>query len=243
MDLSTRPLLEHIDDHLRRTHGAANRGRPRATLAFAQSLDGSITLRPDCRLPLSNPRSLTLTHHLRARHDAILVGVNTVLVDDPRLTVRLVPGASPWPVVVDSRLRTPTGASLLRGASRAPLIVTTADAPEEKAALLRAAGATILRIASNPEGTVDLVALLGHLHRLGVSTLMVEGGARIITSFLSARLVDLAVLTVCPLFVGGPRAYAPAAVGAMPRLRNVRAARLDDDLILVGDLRDTGPGT
>jgi len=78
-------------------------GRPLVTLSYAQSLDGCIAARPGQPLAVSGPLSLTLTHQLRAAHDAILVGIGTVLADNPRLTVRLVEGQHPQPVVVDSR--------------------------------------------------------------------------------------------------------------------------------------------
>src|SRR5438874_9179107 len=87
--------------------------RPFVTLSYAQSLDGSITTRPGATLGLSNSASQALTHDIRAHHEAILVGVNTVLTDDPRLTVRLVDGRSPRPVIVDSHLKTPPTARLL----------------------------------------------------------------------------------------------------------------------------------
>ena len=116
-------------DGLRRRLGAvldgaaahhARTGRPLVTLSYAQSLDGCIAAGPGQRLSLSGPEALMLTHELRAAHAAILVGIGTVLADDPRLTVRLVPGSHPQPVVVDSRLRIPDDCYLLRHGPRRP---------------------------------------------------------------------------------------------------------------------------
>src|SRR5205823_12555295 len=87
--------------------------RPFVTLSYAQSVDGSIAARPGQPLALSGALSMTLTHQLRAAHDAILVGIGTVLADNPRLSVRLVEGKDPQPIVADSRLRLPLSANLL----------------------------------------------------------------------------------------------------------------------------------
>lgn len=232
-------IVERLETRLGQGLRRPGKDRPWVTLAFAQSLDGSITNRPACRMRLSNAHSSALTHWLRAHHDAILVGINTVLVDDPRLTVRLAEGPNPRPVVVDSRLRLPLTASLLKSPAESPFVGTTVAAPYEREARLRAAGATVLRLAADDAGLVDLRSLLVHLFRAGIRTLMVEGGARIITSFLSAGLADQVVLTICPLFVGGPRAFTPALMEATcrwPRLSGVHCESLDDDLILIGDL-------
>src|SRR4051794_24685033 len=94
-------------------HPAPAIDRPIVTLAYAQSLDGSIATAARRPLALSSQPALKLTHQLRAEHDAILVGIGTVLADDPLLTVRLVNGPNPVPVVLDSRLRLPSTARLL----------------------------------------------------------------------------------------------------------------------------------
>ena len=95
-------------------------GRPFVTLSYAQSLDGSIAARRGATTPISGPDALRLTHQLRAHHDAILVGIGTVLADDPQLTVRLVAGPNPQPVIVDSRLRLPLTARLLSDGAPPP---------------------------------------------------------------------------------------------------------------------------
>ena len=101
-------ILSGVADHRQRT------GCPFVTLSYAQSLDGCIVAQPGQPLALSGAQSLILTHKLRAAHDAILVGIGTVLADNPRLDVRLAPGPDPQPVVVDSRLRFPLNANLLQ---------------------------------------------------------------------------------------------------------------------------------
>ncbi|MGQ9902772.1 MAG: RibD family protein [Anaerolineae bacterium] len=212
--------------------------RPRVTLAYAQSLDGSIAAQPGHPLALSGPESLRLTHTLRARHDAILAGIGTVLADDPQLTVRLVEGRNPRPVIVDSQLRCPPAARLFRS-DRQPIIATTTLAPESRAEALQQAGARILRLPPTDDAQVSLPDLLAALRAEGIATLMVEGGARIITSFIKLRMVDEIVLTIAPLFVGGVRAvnelFSSYPAG-LPRLRDMTWQQLGPDLIVQGAL-------
>jgi GTP cyclohydrolase II len=214
---------------------------PTTTLAFAQSLDGSICGRTGARTQLSNLQSQTMTHHLRARHDAILVGVNTVLVDDPRLTVRLVDGPSPRPVVVDSSLRLPPRAQMMNGSGVRPLIATTFNAPAQREDRLRSTGAEVLRLPADHAGRVDLAALLRCLRRLNTRSLMVEGGAEIITSFLMAGLADRLVLTICPVLLGGLPAINSRTLahpGKLPTLYEPVYAFCDGDLILCANLSE-----
>jgi 3,4-dihydroxy 2-butanone 4-phosphate synthase/GTP cyclohydrolase II len=108
-----------------------NLDRPRVTLTYAQSLDGSIAARSGRPLPLSGTESRHYTHQLRAAHDAILVGIGTVLNDDPRLNVRLASGAAPRPIVLDSELRCPIDARCLE-VSRRPIVITTDRAAADR---------------------------------------------------------------------------------------------------------------
>jgi 3,4-dihydroxy 2-butanone 4-phosphate synthase/GTP cyclohydrolase II len=237
-----RRLEEHLDRALQPRMGSR---MPYITLAYAQSLDGSIAPRSGELLRLSNPLSCAMTHHLRARHDAILVGINTVLSDDPRLTVRLVAGKHPRPVVIDGCLRTPLGARLLASPARGPIVATSHGACPVKEERLRQAGACVIRVPSGPDGRLDLSALLTLLVQMKVGSLMVEGGAGVLSSFLSLRLADQVVITISPRFVGG----LPALTGgqgdrmrSLPPLRNVRYQSLAGDLIVWGDLKGASGG-
>jgi len=206
--------------------------RPLVTLTYAQSLDGSIAAVPGRPLALSGPESTTFTHQLRAAHDAILVGIGTVLADNPRLTVRLASGPDPQPVVLDSHLRFPLDANLLRHPRR-PWIATTQRAAPERQAALEAAGARVIRFPADDCGRVHLSALLDALADAGIKTLMVEGGSAVVTSFVSARLVDRVALTLAPRLVGGLRAV--AALCDL-RLQNVTYRPLGIDLIVEADV-------
>jgi 3,4-dihydroxy 2-butanone 4-phosphate synthase/GTP cyclohydrolase II len=222
-------LVHKAVEHHRKT------GRPFVTLSYAQSVDGSIAARPGQSLALSGALSMTLTHQLRAAHDAILVGIGTVLADNPRLTVRLVEGKNPQPIVADSRLRFPLSAHLLCEHPLSPWIAAGEPADTGRQHVLEAAGARILRLPMNARGHVNLTALLERLGALGIQSVMVEGGARIITSFLAERLVDYVVLTVAPRLIGGIRAVrrlTHADAVHLPRLRNLRYQWLEEDLVL-----------
>jgi 3,4-dihydroxy 2-butanone 4-phosphate synthase/GTP cyclohydrolase II len=212
--------------------------RPFVTLTYAQSLDGCIAARRGKPLALSGQQSLTFTHRMRALHDAILVGIGTVLADNPRLTVRLVTGKNPQPIVLDSRLRFPLDTNLLKDQSRSPWIATGEGVGTDRVRALETAGARVLRFPIDGKGHVDLAVLLRFLVEQGMHRLMVEGGAHVITSFLSHRLIDRLVLTVTPFLVGGLRAFDPLGDddgSCFPRLRNVGSQWLGEDIILWGE--------
>jgi riboflavin-specific deaminase-like protein len=218
-----------------RARGA--RPRPFVTLSWAQSLDGSIALEPGRGCALSGEESLAMTHAVRAAHDAILVGIGTLLADDPRLSVRHWTGRSPAPVVLDSRLRTPPTARVLAaGPGRAVCIACTTAADEARVAPLARRGVSVLRLPAQENGWVDLGALLDSLGQSGVRRLMVEGGARVLTSFLRAGLGDYAVVTVAPRLLGGLPVVGQLDRERPPRFSEVATHRLGDDVVLTGPL-------
>src|SRR5438876_1521493 len=130
-------------------------GRPLVTVHYAQTIDGRIASRTGDARWVGGERSLRLAHELRTAHDAVLVGIGTVLADDPKLTVRLVPGRSPVRVVVDSRLRVPPDASVPATADAPTIVATTPAASEERAAAIRSRGARVLRVNADAGGHVD----------------------------------------------------------------------------------------
>ena len=237
--------LAGADEHVRRHH------RPLVTLSYAQSLDGSITAARGSQTAISGPQAMRLTHELRAAHDAILVGIGTVLADNPRLTVRLAPGKNPQPVVLDSSLRFPLSAELLKGeilpwiATSPPSAVQGTDlwAYQERLGKLEAMGARIIPLPVDGSGRVSLPALLDCLVELGIRSLMVEGGVSVITSFLAERLVDQVVLTVAPVFLGGIPAIETPIISASERavplaeLHELKSMRAGGDLILWGRVK------
>jgi diaminohydroxyphosphoribosylaminopyrimidine deaminase/5-amino-6-(5-phosphoribosylamino)uracil reductase len=177
--------------------------RPVVTLSYTQTLDGRLATSTGSSQWISAPESLRFSHELRAEHGAVMVGVGTVCKDDPRLTVRLAAGRNPLRVVVDSTLRTPlTAAVLADGAAPGTVLAVTDRAPAAKRAEVRALGATVLCLPTNAGGSVDLVALLAALHKRGVGSVLVEGGAGMITALLQARLADRLVVCIAPKILG-----------------------------------------
>ena len=177
--------------------------RPTVTVSYAQTLDGRLAAANGSSRWISSPDSLRFAHQLRAEHDAVAVGAGTACNDDPRLTVRLVPGDDPLRVVVDSALRTPLSAAVLaNGAAKGTVLAVTDRAPDERCAEAESLGATVLRLPASGKGRVDLDALLSGLHSLGVRSVMVEGGAALITSFLCERLVDRLAVCIAPKILG-----------------------------------------
>jgi 5-amino-6-(5-phosphoribosylamino)uracil reductase/diaminohydroxyphosphoribosylaminopyrimidine deaminase/5-amino-6-(5-phosphoribosylamino)uracil reductase len=178
--------------------------RPTVTVSYAQTLDGRLAAANGSSRWISAPESLRFAHTLRAEHDAVAVGAGTACKDDPRLTVRLVPGKDPLRVVVDSTLRTPLSAALLAdGAAEGTVLAVTDRASEGRCEEALSLGATVIKVPANAAGRVDLRVLLSELYSsLGVRSVMVEGGAALITSFLNDRLVDRLAVCIAPKILG-----------------------------------------
>jgi len=206
-------------------------GLPFVTLKWAMSLDGKIAAAAGRPTALTGEAARVFTHGLRNVYDAVLVGVGTVLADDPRLTCRIPSGRDPLRVVVDSTLRTPAAARVVAGA----LIVTTAAAPPARIDALRAAGADVV-VQPQARGRVDLAAALGDLGRRGILSVLVEGGGTVNASFVAGRLADKVVALVAPVLLGGSDAPTPldASSGVAPRLRDLAVSRLGDDVAIEG---------
>lgn len=208
--------------------------RPFVTVSYAQSVDGSIASLSRQPIRLSGHESMTMTHQIRTLCDAILVGIETVLADDPKLTVRLVPGRSPQPIVLDTRLRMPLAAALVRRSDVSSWVVSSDGTNGKRARDLTRAGVRILSCPKDADGRIDLEALLTMLPELGIKSVMVEGGARVITSFVRTRLVDQFIITISPKLVGG----LPVLERPLPnplsyvQLRQVTYQPLGDDLVV-----------
>ncbi|KAJ2932794.1 hypothetical protein H1R20_g4297, partial [Candolleomyces eurysporus] len=181
------------------------------TLTFAQSLDGKLAGALGSPVALSCRESMLMTHWLRSQHKGILIGINTAVNDNPQLNTRLLNGAhdNPQPIVLDTSLRFPLNAKLLAnyaaGTGEQPWIVSSTSLDPgwlERKSALEQAGARIIEV---PD-TRDIRSIVRHLSQLGISSLMVEGGAEIIRSFLRAHstrpIIDNLIITVAPTFIG-----------------------------------------
>jgi 3,4-dihydroxy 2-butanone 4-phosphate synthase/GTP cyclohydrolase II len=212
--------------------------RPYVVVKYAQTLDGRIATSTGDSRWISGEEERRASHALRAACDAVLVGVGTVLADDPRLTVRMVPGASPIRVVVDSALRIPDTARVLAD-DAATTILTTRASSAARRDELRARDVSVLVVPAGRDG-VDLEAALEALHAAGVRSLLVEGGARVITSFLASRLADRLVVGIAPLVLGeGTQAVHDLGiteVASSIRIEHRVVHVAGDDVLIAGDL-------
>jgi len=178
-------------------------GLPFVTLKFAQTLDGRIATATGKSQWLSSAKFRRLAHKLRATSDAVMVGIETVLADDPQLTVRLVRGRNPTRIILDSRLRIPLKAQVIKSRELAPAIIaTTPQADEKNLSLLRSMGIEVLVVHEDEAGEVDLNQLLKTLGERGISSVLVEGGAGVITSLLRQNLADKVIIAVAPKIMG-----------------------------------------
>lgn len=215
---------------------------PHVTLKAALTLDGRLATRSGDSRWITGELARKQAHRMRARADAVLVGVGTVLADDPELTVRHVRGRNPLRVVLDAKLRTPLRSKLVRTAKHTPTLIFHAHgAPRARAAALTAAGVELIGVKA-AQGKLALREVLRALARRNVMKLLVEGGADVHGAFLDAGLADRVSVFVAPRILGDAGAL-PFARGATKRrmrdaldLVHVTHQRFGDDLLVTGEL-------
>ncbi|KAB0680710.1 bifunctional diaminohydroxyphosphoribosylaminopyrimidine deaminase/5-amino-6-(5-phosphoribosylamino)uracil reductase RibD [Aureimonas leprariae] len=208
------------------------RKRPYVTMKFAISADGMIGRRGEGQVAITGPDANRQTHLLRARSDAILVGIGTVAADDPSLTCRL-PGLrdrSPTRIVLDSRLEIRPDSVLVRTARDVPVMVATLAPASEQASAIRAAGCELLACEAEP-GTnrIALPELFEDLAARGLSSLMVEPGARLAATLLEQQLADRLIVVRGETIVGAGGVLAPLDAGSPEGFRKVTEYRFGPD--------------
>jgi diaminohydroxyphosphoribosylaminopyrimidine deaminase/5-amino-6-(5-phosphoribosylamino)uracil reductase len=214
-------------------------GLPYVTVKFAQTLDGRIASAMGESRWISSPESLKLAHKLRARHDAILVGVGTVLKDNPELTTRLVKGRNPVRVILDSKLRIPLDAKVLSGQDAARTFVTATPAADKvRRDALGKMGIEVVTVPSDSQGRVELKELLKTLAQRQISSVLVEGGAETITAFLRLGLVDKIIAIIAPKIIGKGRDTVGelniTEIGKAYKLSFTRVYRSGEDIVVEG---------
>jgi GTP cyclohydrolase II len=212
--------------------------RPYVLVKYAQTLDGRIATATGDSKWISSEAERRISHALRSACDAVLVGAGTVASDDPHLTVRMVPGASPLRVVLDSTIRSPLDANVFSGEA-ATMVITSPSADAARVAAARRAGAAVAVAQPGAEG-VDVKDALRLLRAAGVTSLLVEGGSRVITSMLRSGVADRLVVSISPTIIGaGVEAVGALGVTSIAsgiRLTNRSLHAAGEDLLLAADV-------
>ncbi len=243
-DIATDYLpLAAADELVAPFRSRVERGRPLVTAKWAMSLDGRIATRTGDSRWITGTAARRRVHELRDRVDAIMVGVGTVVADDPALTVRLTdhwrPVRQPLRVVVDSHGRTPFQARVLQPELEGTTLLATVDPPAAWRTAVEARNVEVLLLPGHA-GRVDLEALLGALAARGVTHLLVEGGAALLGALADQRLIDRVWAFVAPKLIGG--SGAPGPLGGVGATRMAEASRvridaveqIDDDVLIMG---------
>jgi len=223
-------------------------GMPFVTAKFAISLDGKIATRSGDSKWISGDEARKYVHNLRYTADAIMAGVNTVLVDNPRLTARSCGGRGgtarkqPLRVIVDGKGRTPLTAQLFSEPGRTLLALGKFVTPEEKAAFAQV-GAELLELPSEG-GWVDLGELLKVLGEREITSVLVEGGGILLGSLFDGRLVDKVIAFIAPIIIGGKEAKTAVSGKGVDKvvdslkLERVSLEKLGEDLMVSGYVRE-----
>ena len=210
---------------------------PFVTIKAALTLDGKIaTATRDSKWITSN-RARKFVHKLRARSDAVLVGIGTVKADDPLLTVRMVKGEDPIRIVVDSELEIDTNAKLLNEGDSKVIIVAAEGAEGDRATVLEAQGAEIIYLPREGD-EIALESLMEELGRRGVMSLLVEGGAKVFTYFIKHDIFDKIYLIYAPKLLTGSDpigltvGMGPDRISDAVKLKGLKVRRMGDDFIV-----------
>ncbi|MBQ6773835.1 MAG: bifunctional diaminohydroxyphosphoribosylaminopyrimidine deaminase/5-amino-6-(5-phosphoribosylamino)uracil reductase RibD [Synergistaceae bacterium] len=239
--------VEFADDDIMSQCKLLNKGfifvhkyhRPFVSLKAAMSLDGRMCLDNNSSKWITGIEARTEAHVMRSENDAVLVGVNTILNDDPELTVRYIEGVNPLRVILDSNLKTPPDAKVISSDNKC-LIITSENADSEKEKILIDKGARVARAAVNHNNHIDIKSALEYLASQGVLTLMVEGGPGVISSFLSNKLADYVKFFIAPRILGEGKGISLnmnfADVNSAFMLSGVKSRLCGNDVIIEGRL-------
>lgn len=217
--------------------------KPFVVLKTAMTIDGKIATRTGASRWVAGKEARRHAHHLRNVYDAILVGVGTVLIDNPKLTVRLVKKIkNPIRIILDAYARTPLKANVLNTRGAKTIIVVGPRAPQKRIEALRKRGAEVMRIAA-PRGKIDMKALVKKLGKMKITSVLVEGGGEVAASALEAKVVDKAYFFISPKIFGGRDAKTPVEGEGIKLpsqaiyLKDIHQEKIGEDFLITGYLQ------
>ena len=219
-------------------HHFMTKGRPFVAITFSVSLDGKIATRTGDSKWITNEKARTYAHKLRSQYQAILVGINTVLKDDPHLGTRIKGKKDPLRIILDSTLKVPLTSQVLRDIN--VLIATTTKADKEKLKILTDRGIPVVVFNTS---LIPLPNLLEEFKKRKIISVLVEGGGQILGSFVDAKLVDKVYAFHAPILIGGEKGVsAIQGKGALTikealKLEQVSVKRFDGDILTVGNVK------
>ncbi len=212
---------------------------PFVILKAAQSLDGKIATAGGESKWITGDKARKHVHMLRNEVDALMVGIGTVIADDPSLDCRVRGGRNPYRIIVDSSLRIPLDAKVLKHNDRKTIIATTKSANREKINSIIKSGNKVLTVKSR-DGRVDLKSLMKELGRLEITSVMIEGGSSLNASALSSRIVDKVIFFCAPIIIGGVDAIpsvgglSPASLKKIVKVKDLQVKQVGDDFLFEG---------
>lgn len=222
------------------------KGMPYVMVKWAMSLDGRIASRTGKSQWITSEESRRYVHKIRGQIDGIMVGINTVLQDDPLLTCRIGGGRNPKRIIIDANALLPLDSRLVKSIHEGEVfVVTQKNAPHERIKKLRHSGCEIIQTENN-NGRVHLKELLQRLGFMQLTNLLVEGGSSLVTSFIDERLADKVMVFIAPVIIGGRGAKSPVLGNGIDkiddarRLYDVTIQTISSDVLIAGSLR-SGP--
>jgi diaminohydroxyphosphoribosylaminopyrimidine deaminase / 5-amino-6-(5-phosphoribosylamino)uracil reductase len=220
-----------------------NKSRPMLTLKMAASLDGKTATKTGESQWITGPDARLRVQSMRSRHDLVMVGIGTVLADDPRLNCRIAGGRDPIRLVVDSNLRIPDGATIFESSKSAPLwIATLKKNSPERIKELTQRGVLLIQCQETSDGRVDLLDMMEQLGRLEITSVLSEAGGILSDALLQASVVDRLALFLAPKLIGGQEAPGLLKGAGIEKLaqaekiENLAVTMVGSDLLLEGEI-------
>ena len=213
--------------------------RPFVIVKAATSLDGKIATTTGHSKYITGTEARKFVHSLRAELDAVMVGINTILKDNSELTVRLIKGRNPIKIVVDSTLKIPVNANVVKNDPTKLIVATTKNANKKKVKLLQQKGVNVL-ILNTKKGMVDLNELMKELGRLEITSIMIEGGAELNAEAIRSGIVDKILFFISPKMIGkGLEAIGDLGIKKVDKsinLKNIDYKKIGKDILIEGYL-------